>query len=138
MSTHPAVQASINSAKYAMAQDREAWLALFSEDAHLEDPVGPSPLDPEGAGYDGREGLERFWDKAVAGRDLTIEASQRIPCAHACAAVLHVTSRLPDGRATEVDMVGVYEVDEAGKIAQLKVYWSFPALAAQLKALGVL
>ena len=35
------------------AGDREAWLALFSDDAVVEDPVGPSMFDPEGTGHRG-------------------------------------------------------------------------------------
>jgi steroid delta-isomerase len=45
---HPAVAASINSAKFAMARDKASWLALFAEDAFLADPVGPVALRPEG------------------------------------------------------------------------------------------
>ena len=28
--------------------DRVGWLALFAEDAVVEDPIGPSVFDPEG------------------------------------------------------------------------------------------
>ena len=32
------------------AKDKEAWLALFADDAVVEDPIGPSAFDPEGNG----------------------------------------------------------------------------------------
>ena len=32
------------------AGDRSAWLALFADNAVVEDPIGPSMFDPEGAG----------------------------------------------------------------------------------------
>ena len=35
------------------AGDRAAWLALFADDAVVEDPVGPSAFDPEGHGHRG-------------------------------------------------------------------------------------
>lgn len=137
MSTHPAVLASQSSAKYAMAGNKEAWLSLFADDAFLQDPVGPSPFDPEGKGHQGRAAVERFWDKVIGKANLTIEASQRIACANTCAAVLHVTNDLGGGKKTLVNMVGIYEVNEDGKLASLRVYWDWDELVAQLKALGL-
>ncbi|MCA9536820.1 MAG: nuclear transport factor 2 family protein [Myxococcales bacterium] len=136
--THPAVLASMNSAKFAMARDKQAWLDLFAEDAFLADPVGPSPFDPSGQGQRGKAAIEGFWDKAIGRANLTIEASQRIPCANTCAAVLRVTNDLGDGKQTVVDMVGIYEVNEAGKLQSLRVHWSWDALVVQLRALGLM
>lgn len=136
--THPAVLASINSAKFAMAGDKQSWLDLFADDAFLADPVGRSPLDPTGQGHRGKAAVEGFWDKVIGKAKLTIEASQRIPCANTCAAVLHVTNDLGGGKQTLVDMVGIYEVNEAGKLVSLKVHWSFDQLVGQLKQLGMM
>ena len=36
-----------------VAHDREGWLALFADDAVVEDPIGPSAFDPEGPGTAG-------------------------------------------------------------------------------------
>ena len=120
-----------------MAGNRDAWLSLFAEDAFLQDPVGPSGLDPEGVGYRGKADIERFWDNAIGKANLTIRASERILCANNCAAVLHVTNDLGDGRQTHVDMIGIYEVNDDGKITSLKVYWDWADLVAQLDALGL-
>jgi steroid delta-isomerase len=136
--THPAVLASINSAKYAMASDKQSWLGLFDDDAFLADPVGPSPFDKSGQGQRGKAAIEGFWDKAIGRAKLTIVASQRIPCANTCAAVLRVTNDLGGGKQTIVDMVGIYEVNEAGKLTSLKVHWSWDQLTAQLKELGMM
>src|SRR5438309_3570497 len=38
------------------AGDREAWLALFADDASLEDPVGSPPRQ-------GRDDIAAFWDE---------------------------------------------------------------------------
>ena len=38
------------------AGDREGWLALFDDDAVVEDPIGPSDFDPEGNGHRGAPG----------------------------------------------------------------------------------
>lgn len=134
---HPALAASMNSAKFAMARDKESWLALFADDAYLADPVGPSPFDPKGEGYVGKANVERFWKNAIARSNLTIEAIQRIPCGNACAAVLKVTNDLGGGKKTIVDMIGIYEVNAEGKIQSMKVYWSWDELAKQLEELGI-
>ncbi|MCA9577409.1 MAG: nuclear transport factor 2 family protein [Polyangiales bacterium] len=136
--THPAVLASMNSAKFAMAGDKQSWLSLFDDDAFLADPVGPSPFDPSGNGQRGKAAIEGFWDKAIGRSKLTIVASQRIPCANTCAAVLQVTNDLGGGKQTVVDMVGIYEVNDAGKLVSLRVHWSWDQLVAQLKAMGMM
>lgn len=134
---HPAVTASENSAKFAMAKDKELWLGLFAEDALLADPVGKSMLDPEGNGHRGKEAIERFWDNVIAKANLTLVASQRIACDNTCVAVLQATNDLGSGIETVVDMVGLYEVNQDGKLSSLKVYWDFNKLLAQLKELGI-
>ena len=133
---HPAVTASENSAKFAMAKDKESWLGLFAEDAFLADPVGKSMLDPDGKGHQGKAAIERFWDNVIAKANLTLVASQRIPCDNTCVAVLQATNDL-GGIKTVVDMVGLYEVNEDGKLSSLKVYWDFSELMAQLKEHGI-
>ncbi len=134
---HPAVTASESSAKFAMAKDKESWLGLFAEDAFLADPVGKSMLDPEGKGHRGKEAIERFWDSVIAKANLTLDASQRIACDNTCVAVLRATNDLGGGIVTVVDMVGLYEVNEDGKLSSLKVYWDFDKLLAQLKEQGI-
>jgi len=63
---HPARRAGQRSMA-AVAEGRKAdWLQLFSPDALIEDPVGPSLLDPEGAGHRGRDGIGKFWDEQVS------------------------------------------------------------------------
>ena len=133
---HPAVIASENSAKFAMAKDKESWLGLFAEDAFLADPMGKSMLDPDGKGHQGKAAIERFWDNVIAKANLTLVASQRIPCDNTCVAVLQATNDL-GGIKTVVDMVGLYEVNENGKLSSLKVSWDFSELMAQLKEHGI-
>lgn len=134
---HPAVTASERSAKYAMAKDKASWLGLFADDAYLADPVGKSMLDPEGHGHQGKAAIERFWDNVISKANLTLVASQRIACDNTCVAVLQATNDLGGGIKTVVDMVGLYEVDDDGKLSSLKVYWDFGKLMTQLKSLGV-
>jgi hypothetical protein len=135
--THPAVIVSELSAKFATAKDKDSWLGLFADDAFLADPVGKSMLDPEGNGHRGKAAIARFWDNVIGRANTTLVASQRIACDNTCVAVLKATNDLGGGLKTVIDMVGLYEVDENGKLKSLKVYWDFPKLMAQLKELGI-
>ena len=56
----PAREASIRSMELSMAGDGEGWLALFADDAIVQDPYGPSPMDPSGKGRVGKEEIEKF------------------------------------------------------------------------------
>ncbi len=56
----------IRSRAAVAAKDREAWLALFTDDAIVADPIGPSPFDPEGKGHHGRAAIAAFYDNVIA------------------------------------------------------------------------
>ena len=43
----------IRSRAAVAAGDRDTWLSLFADDAVVQDPIGPSPFDPEGVGHRG-------------------------------------------------------------------------------------
>ena len=58
--SHPAIKAHLTSINCAQNGEKENWLALFADDAILHDPVGPSPHDPSGEGFRGKERLEAF------------------------------------------------------------------------------
>ena len=66
MAEHPAHEAGRRSREAVIARDKEAWLAVFTDDAIVEDPIGPSAFDPEGKGHRGRDAISAFWDKAIA------------------------------------------------------------------------
>lgn len=57
---HPARDAARRSMRAVAERKKADWLALFSADAVIEDPVGPSALDPVGAGHRGAEEIGAF------------------------------------------------------------------------------
>ena len=69
---HPAPEdrsaraASLRSRAAVHARDRDAWLALFRDDALVQDPVGRSPLDETGDGHRGLQAIGDFWDNVIA------------------------------------------------------------------------
>jgi steroid delta-isomerase len=109
----------------AVAGDREGWLALYSEDAVLEDPVGPSPWDLEGRGQRGKRALAAFWDRVIGpNRGLQFEVRERYTGGREVASVLTVTSALPDGRRVEFGMVTILSSNEQGLIQSLRAFWN--------------
>ncbi len=137
-SIHPAVQANMNSIKYAMAGDKEAWLALYTDDAVVADPVGVSPFDPTGEGHQGKEAIATFWDTVIGPANLAITAHKRCPSGTStCAVPMTAVNDMGNGIVTSIDMIAVYEVDDEGKIRSMKAYWSWDDMEAQLKELGL-
>ena len=135
---HQAMRANRLSMTHAMAGDKDAWLDLYSDDAVLADPVGVSPLDPSGEGHKGKAAIAAFWDTVIAPAKLKLTAHQRIESGdRTCAVSMTAMNDLGNGIKTSVDMIAVYEVDEAGKICSMKAYWSWDEMTAQLKALGL-
>jgi steroid Delta-isomerase len=122
---HPARRASRRSMSAVAAGRRDEWLALFAPDAIVEDPVGPSLLDPEGKGYHGHDGIGRFWDRnfgEVSRFHFQIKDSfANGPC---CANIATITMWLGDADTTfTVDCVMVYIVDDDGRITSIRGYW---------------
>lgn len=138
-STHPAIEANIKSITYASQGDKEAWLALYDDDALVQDPVGISPFDSIGEGHKGKAAIEKFWDTVIGPSNITMTVSKRIPSgSHSCAVVQTAVNDMGNGIKTTVEMIGVYEVNDAGKIIRMSAYWDWDAMETQLKELGLM
>lgn len=133
---HLAIQANIQSITHAMNSNRDAWLALYADDAVVRDPVGISPFDATGNGHCGKEAIARFYDTVIGPSRLTITVHKRIPSGtHACAVHQTAVNDMGKGK-TIVDMVAIYQVNDAGKITEMSAYWCWADMEAQLKQLG--
>lgn len=116
------------------AGDREAWLDLYDEDAVLEDPVGGSPLDPEGTGLRGRVALEGFWDLVVGPNDFEFEITSVHAAGNEAAVNATVRGEYSNEARVTYDGVFVYSVGEDGKIRSVRAFWDIDAV---MSALGV-
>jgi len=134
-SPFPAQQAGFKSMRNVKAKNREGWLDLFAADALVQDPLGVSGFDPTGQGHRGREAIGAFWDMAIANTAGTFRVRESYPCANECANVFTITQTLPNGKLFDVNFVGVYRVDDNGKIVSLKAYWQFDKVMEQVAAL---
>ena len=111
------------------AHDRDAWLALFAEDAVVEDPIGPSAFDPEGGGHRGIEAIAAFYDNVIAvNQSIRFTIHQSILCGDEAANVGIIRITFTGGSAVEVDGVYTYRRSPEGKIASLRAYWEPEAI----------
>jgi steroid delta-isomerase len=132
---HPARRAGLLSQKHASERNREAWLALFAEDAVLEDPVGSSPLDAAGKGHAGKAAIAAFYDTYIGAGRVSFDYPRSFACGNECAFIGSVYNKLPGRDAeTRADGVFVYRVDEEGKLVSLRAFWEWerPVLATDL------
>ncbi len=106
------------------AGDRTAWLALFAEDAIVEDPIGPSIFDPDGAGHRGSTAIAAFYDNVIAANEsIRFDVRQSFLCGDEMANVGVIRITLTGGTVVEVDGVYTYRRSPDGKIAALRAYW---------------
>jgi steroid Delta-isomerase len=103
---------------------KDDWLSLFAPDALVEDPVGPSMLDPQGTGHRGHDGIGSFWDHHVSVvsrfQFQITDSFANGPC---CANIASITMTLGGGTTMTVDCVVIYTVDDEGLITSIRAHW---------------
>lgn len=137
MSTeHPARAAGLASQAAVRARDKDAWLALFAEDAVVEDPIGPSGFDPEGKGHRGRDAIAAFWDKAIAGTEsIEFLFGDSFACGSEVA-FTGIIRTVVGGHRIDAEGVFTYKVDEIGKITALRAFWEVDRAMATAAPVG--
>jgi steroid Delta-isomerase len=96
--------------------DPDAIVALYADDATVEDPVG-SPLKR------GRAEIAAFYQYAVAtGAKLSLAAPIRGSHGDSAAMAFDVALRMPQGQAV-IRVIDVMTFDAAGKFTSMKAYW---------------
>ncbi len=121
---HPALIAARNSWACVQAKDKDAWLALMDDDITIEDPIGEAPTNPTGTGVRGKDGVSGFWEQNIAPTSIRIEAHQSFAAGLESAHVLSLPTTFDIGTAVEVNGIFTYRINEAGKLTNLRGYWS--------------
>ncbi len=62
---NPAMVAARASWRCVQAKDKEGWLALMTDDVHIEDPIGVGPTNPTGEGLRGKEAVGAFFSVCI-------------------------------------------------------------------------
>jgi len=121
---HPARRAGQRSMAAVAAGRKAEWLSLFAPDALIEDPVGPSMIDPAGNGHRGAGGIGKFWDEQVSSvRRYDFRVTDSFANGPCCANILSLAMTLGPGVTMTVDCVVIYTVDGAGLITSIRAHW---------------
>ncbi|HUO38493.1 MAG TPA: nuclear transport factor 2 family protein [Mycobacterium sp.] len=113
-----------------IARDKQAWLDVFADEAVLEDPIGPSPFDPEGKGHRGKEAIAAFWDKAIAPTDrIEFHFVDTFQCGNEEANVGSIVITM-GGHQITTEGVFTYKADGEGRLLALRAYWQLERAAA--------
>lgn len=117
MATPEQVRAAVDSYVAAYQQnDRAQLLEAFAPDGAMEDPVGTPP-------HVGRDAIGAFWDSAhqLAER-LSFDVRDVVVCGSEAVMVFQIKAEMGDGGLL-IDAVDVFEVDDDGKITQVKAFF---------------
>lgn len=113
---------------------KDDWLALFADDAVVEDPVGPSMFDPDGAGHRGKNGISAFWDKAIALPErFEFDIRDSFAAGDEVANVGTISAFFPGGTRVDTEGVFVYRVNAAGLISSLRAFWETERAMATMR-----
>jgi hypothetical protein len=129
-----AQELSFLSRDFAVAKDKESWLALFDKDALVQDPIGKSPLDPEGNGHKGLAAIEKFYDTVIANGNIEFTIVESIPCANECANYAQIVNIVGDIKI-QTKMIVIYRINSNNKIESLRAFWDYQKMEDQLTAL---
>jgi steroid delta-isomerase len=130
---HPARAMSKRSMDAVARKAKDEWVALFAEDAFVQDPVGVSPLDETGEGHHGHEAIGRFWDATIASIEkVGFEIHDSFAAGDECCNVATILAHLPGGSVMRTDGVFVYRLNPAGKLQSLRAYWEWDRAMATI------
>ena len=116
---------------YAVAKDKKNWFSLFHDDAIVQDPIGVSPLDPDGEGHKGIEAIEKFYDTVIANGNIEFNILESIPCANECANYAQIVNVVGDVKI-ETKMIVIYCINSSNKIQSLRAFWDYQNMENQL------
>lgn len=96
--------------------DAAGIVALYSEDATVEDPVGTPVMR-------GREAIEKFYNMGIAtGAKLKLAAPIRGSHGNSAAMAFDVELKMPQGPAL-IRVIDVMSFDAAGRFASMRAFW---------------
>ena len=121
---HPAMVAARASWRCVQAHDEEGWLDLMADDVLIEDPIGVGPTNPTGHGIRGKAAVRDFYRKNIAPASLRIETEESWVAGSESAHVMRLVTSFPNGVKMTVRGVFTYTVNGAGKLTNLRGYWS--------------
>lgn len=115
------------------AHDRENWLALFGDDALIEDPVG-SPPARKATGA-----LARFWDTFIAPHEIRFEVRRDHVIGRDVFRDAVIHTRIKPGVAIDVPAYLLYQLDDGAgglQVRRMAAHWQLGQLSLGALKLG--
>lgn len=124
-----AMLACVHASPEAVARhDRDAWLALFSADAEVHDPVGARP-------HCGAEAIARFYDTFIAPNEIDFEVAREGVCEDIVWRDVTIHTRMATGLAISVPAHLRYQLTELAsgnmRIRRLCAHWELASMVRQ-------
>ncbi len=135
-----AYQMSLRSRECLNTKDKKAWLAMWAEDGIIEDPIGPTVLDPDGKGHSTPEAREAFYDRNIGNADIEYIIHDTYTSHLECANIvtLNVLININGKKySQQVNGVFTYSCNEQGKLTALRGFWEFEEGMATLREVEV-
>lgn len=101
--------------KHLSAGDVEGVVAMYHDDATVEDPIGSEP-------HRGREAIRRFYAASAGHFAMKLTGPVRV-AGHEAAAPMRVLLG-PEGARKAIDVIDLMTFDEGGAITSMRAFWS--------------
>jgi len=104
-------------------KDRESWLALWENDAVLDDPVGTEGFARAGGRFEGIEAITGFWDNVIAlTSGLHYKIERCYPGGDVLALAIHFQT-IKGPQVSDLHALNVYKRSQNGKLASMRSFW---------------
>jgi ketosteroid isomerase-like protein len=113
--------------------DREGWLALFSDDARVEDPLG-SPPAPKASGQ-----LASFWDTFIGPHEIRFEVRRDHVRGNDVVRDVVIHTRIGEHVRIAVPAYLLYQLDDGGgelRVLRMAAHWELARLSLGALKLG--
>lgn len=131
MEIRDAMLATVERSPDAVADhDKAEWLALFTEDGVVNDPVGSAP-------HRGDDALARFYDTFIAPNTVIFHPDHDIVCGDTVIRDLTLEIAMSDAVTLMVPAHLRYELATPSRIAGLYAHWELPTMIGQLLGTGL-
>lgn len=117
MPSHSEMQAAVDAYVRGFAtSDAGLIIDLFAENAVIEDPLGTPAMV-------GKEAVRAFYTRIMADGGARLKFLGPVRTAASSAAFVFASFLSRDGKQSRIDVIDVWDFDEAGKVAHMRAYW---------------
>jgi ketosteroid isomerase-like protein len=115
------------------AHDRAGWLALFTDDAVIEDPVGSAPVPKEGGV------LERFYDTFIGPHEIRFEILRDHVLGNDVFRDAVIHTRVREGVEVQVSAYLLYQIEDRGGalfVRRMAAHWTLARMTSIAMRMG--